>query len=113
MLEWRRRADGPQQLPDRLSRSVSARQTPVVRPVDERTLREYTGVYQWGSLDNTFVADRNKPAWEEALKAAGNRDYTPVVLPQADHAMLEARVGSNAETKSLQRFVPAYFTTVS
>ena len=27
---------------------ISARQTPVVRPVDERTLREYTGVYQWG-----------------------------------------------------------------
>jgi pimeloyl-ACP methyl ester carboxylesterase len=66
----------------------------------------------WGSLDNNIVADKNKPAWEEALKAAGNRDYALVVIPQADHAMLEAKVGSNAETKSLQRFVPAYFTTV-
>ena len=66
----------------------------------------------WGALDNNILADKNKPAWEVGLKAAGNRDYTLVVLPQADHAMLEAKVGSNAETKSLQRFVPAYFTTV-
>ena len=66
----------------------------------------------WGSLDNNIVADRNTPAWEDALKAAGNRDYALVVLSQANHAMLEATVGSNAETKSLQRFVPAYFTTV-
>ena len=66
----------------------------------------------WGSLDNNIVADQNKPAWEEALEAAGNRDSALVVIPQADHAMLEARVGSNAETRSLQRFVPAYFTTV-
>jgi hypothetical protein len=28
--------------------AISARQTPVVQPVDEKALREYTGVYQWG-----------------------------------------------------------------
>ena len=67
----------------------------------------------WGELDNNIVAEKNRPAWERALKAAGNRDYTLVVLPKANHAMLEAKVGSNAETKSLQRFVPAYFTTVN
>jgi len=78
------------------------------------TLRQLTvpTLAIWGSLDNNIVADRNTPAWEDALKAAGNRDYALVVLPQANHAMLEATVGSNAETKSLQRFVPAYFTTV-
>jgi hypothetical protein len=27
---------------------ISARQTPIVQPVDEKTLREYTGIYQWG-----------------------------------------------------------------
>ena len=32
---------------------ISARQTPVVRPVDEKALREYAGVYQWGP--NAFV----------------------------------------------------------
>ena len=33
--------------------AISARQAPVVPPVDERALREYTGVYQWGP--NAFV----------------------------------------------------------
>jgi pimeloyl-ACP methyl ester carboxylesterase len=79
------------------------------------TLRQLTvpTLAIWGELDNNIVADKNKPAWEVALKAAGNRDYALVVLPKANHAMLEAKVGSNAETKSLQRFVPAYFTTVN
>jgi pimeloyl-ACP methyl ester carboxylesterase len=79
------------------------------------TLRQLTvpTLAMWGELDNNIVADKNKPAWDTALKAAGNRDYTLVVIPKANHAMLEANVGSNAEAKSLQRFVPAYFTTVN
>ena len=39
---------------------MSARQTPAVRPVDEKVLREYTGVYQWGP--NAFVYLQ---MWEE------------------------------------------------
>jgi len=67
----------------------------------------------WGELDNNMMADKNKPAWDAALKAAGNRDFTLVVIPKANHAMLEANVGSNAEVRSLQRFAPSYFTTIS
>jgi pimeloyl-ACP methyl ester carboxylesterase len=66
----------------------------------------------WGELDNNITAEKNKPAWDAALEAAGNRDYTLVVIPRANHAMLEAKVGSNAEVKSLQRFAPSYFTTL-
>jgi hypothetical protein len=33
--------------------AISGRQAPIVRPVDEMALREYTGVYQWGP--NAFV----------------------------------------------------------
>src|SRR6185503_20514552 len=33
--------------------AISARQTPIVHPVDADVLRQYTGVYQWGP--NTFV----------------------------------------------------------
>ena len=66
----------------------------------------------WGELDNNIVAAKNKPAWEAALKAGGNRDYTLRVLPKANHAMWEAKIGSNAEMKSLNRFVPEYFATV-
>ena len=66
----------------------------------------------WGELDNNIVAARNKPAWEAALKTSGNRDYTLRVLLKANHSMWEAKVGSNAEMKSLNRFVPEYFATV-
>jgi uncharacterized protein len=66
----------------------------------------------WGELDNNILADKNRAAWEAALKAGGNKDYTLKILRQANHAQWEAKVGSNAETKSLQRFVPSYFTTV-
>jgi pimeloyl-ACP methyl ester carboxylesterase len=66
----------------------------------------------WGELDNNVLAGKNKAAWDAALKEGGNRDYTLTILPQANHAQWEAKVGSNAETKSLQRFVPGYFTTI-
>jgi pimeloyl-ACP methyl ester carboxylesterase len=66
----------------------------------------------WGELDNNILADKNRAAWEAALKASGNRDYTLKILTKANHAQFEAKAGSNAEMKSLQRFVPDYFTTI-
>jgi len=63
-------------------------------------------------LDNNIVAEKNKAAWEAALKAGGHRDYTLRILPKANHDQFEAKVESNAEMASLQRFVPAYFTTI-
>ena len=66
----------------------------------------------FGELDNNILAEKNRAAWEAALKAGGNRDYTLRILPKANHSQLEAKVGSNAEMASLQRFVPAYFTTI-
>jgi pimeloyl-ACP methyl ester carboxylesterase len=66
----------------------------------------------WGQLDNNIVAQKNREAWERALKAGGNRDYALVTLPKANHAQFEAIVGSNAEAPTLRRIVPAYFTTI-
>jgi uncharacterized protein len=66
----------------------------------------------FGELDNNILAAKNKAAWEAALKAAGNRDYTLLILPKANHGMFEAQIGSNAEMRTLQRLVPAYFATV-
>jgi pimeloyl-ACP methyl ester carboxylesterase len=66
----------------------------------------------FGELDNNVLAEKNSTAWEAALKAGGNRDYTLRTLPKANHIHLEAKVGSNAEMASLQRFVPAYFTII-
>jgi uncharacterized protein len=65
----------------------------------------------FGELDNNIVAEKNKSAWEVALAAAGNRDYTLTILPKANHLQLEAKVGNNAEMATLQKFVPSYFTT--
>jgi hypothetical protein len=101
------------------------RQASGIRALDEKALREYTGVYRWD--DNTFgylqmwnefsgfakpsqlvvfdesgevrvmnPSDRDEfftgpgaaistSAWETALKAGGNRDYTLVILPKANH----------------------------
>lgn len=66
----------------------------------------------FGELDNNILAEKNKAAWEAALKAGGNRDYTLRILAGANHLQLEAKAGSNAEMASLRRFVPEYFTTV-
>jgi hypothetical protein len=66
----------------------------------------------FGELDNNIVAEKNAAAWESALRAGDHPDYTIRTLPNANHLMLEARIGSNAEMPSLRRFVPAYFTTL-
>ena len=66
----------------------------------------------FGELDNNILAEKNRAAWEAALKAGGNPDYTLRILPKANHLQLEATVGNNAEMASLRRFVPEYFTTI-
>ena len=66
----------------------------------------------FGELDDNVLAEKNKNAWEVALRAGNSRDYTLRIIPKADHLQLEAKVGSNAEMASLQRFAPAYFTTI-
>ncbi len=66
----------------------------------------------FGELDDNILAEKNKNAWEAALKAGKNRDYTLRIIPKADHLQLEAKLGSNAEMASLQRFAPMYFITI-
>lgn len=66
----------------------------------------------FGERDDNILAEKNKTAWETSLKAGGHRDYTLRVIPGANHIHLEAKIGSNAEMATLQRFVPAYFTTI-
>jgi len=65
----------------------------------------------FGELDNNIVAEKNRAAWASAL-SAGDTDLTLRILAKANHLMLEAKGGSNAEMPSLQRFVPAYANTV-
>ena len=66
----------------------------------------------FGELDNNILAQKNKEAWEAALKAGGHPDYALRILARANHNQWEAKLGTNAEMASLQRFVPDYFTTI-
>jgi hypothetical protein len=54
-------------------------------------------------------AEKNRAAWEAALKAGGHHDYTLRILPKANHVLL---AGNNAEIRWLQRFVPGYSEVV-
>ena len=66
----------------------------------------------WGELDNNIMANKNKAAWDAAMAASGNPDYSGVILQKANHGQFEARTGSNAEMRTLSGFVPAYRSTV-
>jgi uncharacterized protein len=66
----------------------------------------------FGELDNNIVANKNRAAWESALRDGGHPDYSLVVLPKSNHTVLEAKIGSNAEMPTLTRFVPEYFVSV-
>jgi hypothetical protein len=66
----------------------------------------------FGERDNNILAEKNRAAWDAALKAGGHPDYTLRVLPGANHYQWEAKAGNNAEMKTLDRFVPDYFTTI-
>jgi pimeloyl-ACP methyl ester carboxylesterase len=79
---------------------------PILRQLRAPTLAIF------GELDNNILAEKNRAAWEQELRAASNPDYTLRVLPKANHLMLEANVGSNAEMPTLQRFVPDYSRVV-
>jgi uncharacterized protein len=75
---------------------------PVLRRLRTPTLALF------GERDNNILAEKNRTAWDAALKAAGNPDYMLRILPKANHAYLEADTGSNAEMPALRRFVPEY-----
>ncbi len=66
----------------------------------------------WGELGNNVLVEKNKAAWEAALKAAGNRDFVLRILLKANRIQFEAKVGSNAEAPTLCRFALTYFTTI-
>ena len=65
----------------------------------------------FGERDDNIVAEKNR-VMGICLKAAGNRDYSLRILRSADHVMLEAKVGNNAEEPTLDHYVRDYFTTV-
>ena len=74
-----------------------------------RRLRVPTLALFFGGLDDNILAAKNKAAWEAALKAGGNPDYSLLILPSADHLYARCQCREQGwRCSSLQHFVPAY-----
>jgi pimeloyl-ACP methyl ester carboxylesterase len=63
----------------------------------------------YGELDRGVPVEGNKEKLESALKRGGNTNVKVVVLPKADHVLLECRTGSRKEFPYLNRFAPEFF----
>jgi hypothetical protein len=66
----------------------------------------------WGERDLWAPADTNAAVVRRALSRAGNRDYTIVVLPNADHDLWLSKTGASKEFHLAATFVHEYFDTV-
>ncbi len=67
----------------------------------------------YGTLDVQVDADQNAPAFEAAMKEAGNTDYQLTILPTANHLMQAATTGSPTEYATLkQEFTPDFLPTI-
>lgn len=77
------------------------------RPLWEKTTVPVFALY--GERDRNVPPAPNAAALEQALKRAGNRDYTIRILPKANHEGMEAETGLlDDETTRLRRHVPGY-----
>lgn len=65
-----------------------------------------------GGKDSGVLAAKNRSRWQEALARGGHRENALIVIPAANHLMLEAESGSMFEIPGLDRFAPAYRTTL-
>ncbi|MBA3870114.1 MAG: alpha/beta fold hydrolase [Anaerolineae bacterium] len=67
----------------------------------------------YGTLDVQVDADQNAPAFEAAMKKAGNTGYQLTILPKANHLMQAATTGSPTEYATLpQDFTPDFLLTI-
>jgi dienelactone hydrolase len=66
----------------------------------------------FGSLDTSTPAPRAARNMETTLRAAGNRDVTVRIFERANHPLMDARTGGNAEVPSLTQMTPELFGTL-
>lgn len=62
----------------------------------------------YGEKDMNLQTTRSAPLLEAALKRAGNKDYTIVVLPEGTHGLTEASTENTPEARLNRRFVAGY-----
>jgi dienelactone hydrolase len=76
----------------------------------KRTRGPVLGLF--GALDVSTPATRAARAMEETLRSVGHADVTVRIFERANHPLMEARSGGNAEVPSLTRMVPGLFDTL-
>ncbi|MGI9068579.1 MAG: alpha/beta hydrolase family protein [Pyrinomonadaceae bacterium] len=62
-----------------------------------------------GELDKSVNTKVSVPVMRAALQKAGNKDFTIVVLPRANHGLAEAKTGYGSEAARVKRYVPGYW----
>jgi uncharacterized protein len=67
----------------------------------------------FGELDANVPPRESWPPIERALRQAGNRNVTKILLPRANHLFLEAQTGTRDEYPRLSRFVTGYFDAMA
>jgi pimeloyl-ACP methyl ester carboxylesterase len=66
----------------------------------------------FGALDTSTPPSLSEANMRRVLGEAGNRDVKLMVFPNANHPLMEARTGGNAEIPTLKRQVPGLFETL-
>jgi uncharacterized protein len=66
----------------------------------------------FGSLDTATPARAAAENMQRVLNDAGNRNVTVRIFEGANHPLMEAQTGSNAEVPRLQRMAPGVFDTL-
>jgi pimeloyl-ACP methyl ester carboxylesterase len=63
----------------------------------------------FGGKDTVVPPEKNAPLMEQALKAAGNHDYTIKIFPDGEHVLLATTSGARRDVPQWKAFVPGYF----
>lgn len=64
-------------------------------------------------LDKSVNTKESVPILRNALRKAGNKDFTILVLPKASHDLLKAKTGYNSEYVRLKGHVPGYWNEMA
>jgi dipeptidyl aminopeptidase/acylaminoacyl peptidase len=67
----------------------------------------------YGEIDANVPVQQSISLLEQALKKAGNKDYTVKVFPKGRHDHLEGKTGSTFEAAQVNRVVPNYWDTIA
>jgi len=66
-----------------------------------------------GELDRSVPTQESASKIEQALKKAGNKDFTITIFPKGNHGILEAETGFNSDAPNVKRYVPGYLESMT